>query len=371
MRVIVDHERAEQVFGPLLERYSTREFPYTLSDAQIPQIPQNLPPNGFEDRRAHASYLFALCFWMRGGINSTRAARAVSALYVKNPEMFRAEHAKEMEPEAITRELNSITLGFNSKEIGWFWQENFRRLHEHYDGDPSKVFLGVTSYPDICERVCNPRGRRKRMTPRRDIGFLGFQEKMASMLTYFILDANLIEPLLFPLPVDFHVLRMVVAHEIITIEDGNGDFFNQEVLAAVRKLSLWYSEHHGADPLDLSTILWCFSRAMCSRYPGNMTLYIGPRRGRATKLIPKPLTWNDGQRRAYAQFCGQCPTEAMCKYRIPAAHYYVQGKLLVRGEREKPPEQLTFYPPTQIWMPEAPRKWQKPPDTATQTKLFP
>lgn len=373
MRVIVDRERAKQVFDALLERYKAREFPYNLPAAQVPQIPENLPKNGFSDSRGHASFLFSLCFWMRGGIDSSRATRAVSVLHEQRPEMFRAEHARTMDPSEVSRILTGVTLGFNSREIGRFWVQNFGRLQDYWGGDPSNVFQGVRSYDEICQRVCNPKGRLKRMTPRGETGFLGFQEKMASMLTYFLLDARLIKPLPFPLPVDFHVLRMVVAHEIITVEDGNGDFFNQEVLAAVRELSLWYSEYHGGDSLDMSTILWCFSRAMCSRYPGNTTLYIGPRRGRKTKLLPKKITWRESQRRAYAHTCGQCPVEPTCKHSIPAAHYYVQGKLLVRATREKPQEQLRLYEPNGFLMPPAPRDWQKPvqnPDTTVQFKLF-
>ena len=74
MRVIVDRERAKQVFDALLERYKAGTFPYNLPAAQVPQIPENLPKNGFTDKQDHASYLFSLCFYMRGGSNGTSSA---------------------------------------------------------------------------------------------------------------------------------------------------------------------------------------------------------------------------------------------------------------------------------------------------------
>ncbi len=372
MRVIIDRARAERVIGTLMKLYLAREFPYTLPDAQVPQIPENLPPDGFAGTRDHASYLFALCFYMRGGIKSDRAAKAVSALYLHFPEMFRAEYARLLEPAVLVRRLVENGLGFNAKEISRFWPENFKRLYTSWEGDPRRVFDGVASYEEICFRVRNPKTRRRKTGLHGPTGFLGFQEKMTSMLTYFLLEAGLIEPFLFPLPVDFHVLRLLIAHEIVQVEENNnGNFFKGPVLEAIREFSVSYSAKHNVDPLHLSEVLWCFSRSMCSKHPGNTTRYIGPRRGRSTKLVPKKITWSIRLRATFVRTCGQCPIEATCRYNVAAAPYYVQGSAAIRTEREKLQKQFTLYKPVRIVMPEPPRPWKpKKPTSDKQLKFF-
>jgi hypothetical protein len=336
---MVDTAKAEYVLGKLLNAFLGKTYPYNLPDAVPPQTPQNMPETLILGTREHALFLFCLCYYMRGGIKSHTAAKLLSKLYDNNPLIFLPEKRGSFSPSFVSNALKEVGLGFNADEIGDAWLDNFNRLDVLWGSNPVNIFNGISTYEEACERIQN-RGKKKHVVEN---GFRGFQEKMVSMLTYFLMDAGFIDRWHFPIPIDFHVLRVVFAHEIITsAEPGYNGFYTKEVLAATRQLFLDYCRNHNVDPLRLCDAVWLYSGLMCSLHPGNQSRIEEERKGRKTIVVPM-LKWSRRQiRTCNEQACGQCFIRDTCRWCVPSADYYIRGVISLRAERDDPPQIFLF-----------------------------
>lgn len=323
LRVIPHFDRLDEIVGTLLEARSNNEFPYTLDAANLPQDERNMPPELPRGGREHANFLWATCYYMRGGIKSTAAFAGLSSLYRDEPGLFDPHNAQHDDPERVTTLLTEYGLAFSAKMIGGAWVENARRMVEHYDGDPRRIFDDASLYKQVLMRVKN-RGKGN--------GFIGFQEKMVSMITYYLMDAELIPYFDFPLPVDFHVLRVSAANEIITFENtpDDGNIYHENTLAMLRGMYHDYSVTHGVSQLDVCNAVWSLSSAICGSQPGNIMLEPGDRNnrdGRSTHIIPLPIDLSDPrQQTMYDRSCGLCPLEQSCAHNMPSKEYYVRGR---------------------------------------------
>jgi len=325
LRVIPHFDRLDEIVTALLEARANNEFPYTLEAANLPQDERNMPPELPRGGRDHANYLWAGCYYMRGGIKSTAAFASLSNLYADEPGIFDPYNAQHDDPERITDLLKQYGLAFSAKMIGGAWVENARRMVEQYDGDPRRIFDDVNMYKQVLIRVKN-RGNGR--------GFIGFQEKMASMITYYLMDAELIPYFDFPLPVDFHVLRVSAANEIITFEDtpSDGDIYHEKTLAMLRGMYHDYSATHGVSQLDVCNAVWSLSSAICGTQPGNIMLERdrNNRDGRNTFIEPLPIdTSSPTQIRMYERSCDLCPLEQTCSHNMPSKEYYIRGRAIL------------------------------------------
>jgi hypothetical protein len=329
----VNYEKAEIVLSRLLDAYFRKEFPFNQPNAVPPQVIAHLPHSLEWGSREHSLFLFAVCYWMRGGIQSVTAIKALARLYAMAPGLFLPESVESTETHLLAATFSLVGLGFNAAQIAEMWKDNLKRIAERWGGDPRNIFSGITTYEEACERIQN-KGKK---------GFRGFQEKMVSMLTYFYMDAGVIDRWHFPIPVDFHVLRTVFAHEIVVAEasefNGNG-FYTKPILAAVRKLFLDYSIAHHTDPIILCEAVWLYSGLMCNQHPGNTSI-VGERKGRKTEIVPVPR-WSAAQARVYARTCGVCTIQGTCQWCVPSAEYYIGGRITLRGERDAPQQGLLF-----------------------------
>ncbi len=330
----INTRKATEIFNSLVNSYVERTYPFNKPEATPPQTRENLPSNIIWGSRGHALFLFTLCYWMRGGIDSHTAVRQLAKLYQAEPQLFLPENNEKLNPAKVTEASKKFGLGFNAEEIGLAWKKNLARIQGLYNGDPRRIFQGLSTYDEACERIQN-KGKN---------GFLGFQEKMVSMLTYFFMDAGMVDKWNFPIPVDFHVLRIVFANEIITAEkeeaNGNG-FYTKPVLLAVREICLNYCIEKGVDPLILCEAVWLFSKLMCNRHPGNES-EVGGRHGRKTELSPIKR-WTASQSQSYVAACGSCVIESTCMHCVPSAAYYISGKIILRERRESPKQGLLSF----------------------------
>lgn len=334
LTVIPHFDQLDAVVDRLLAAQEKNAFPYNLDAAQLPQDERNMPPSLPRGGREHANFLWATCYYMRGGIKSTSAFRSLSKIYEQQPEVFDPEHACRMDPSDITALLVENGLAFSAENIGRYWVKNAHRMLGFYDGDPRNIFDEVSSYEQVLKRV--------RSTPNS--GFAGFQKKMSSMISYYLMDAELIPYFDFPLPVDFHVLRVSAATEIITFENApdDNDIYSEKTLDMLRALYHDYSVTHGVSQLDVCNAVWLLSSAICGSQPGNIMLEPGDRNrrnGRKTHIVPMPIdTSNPRQLRMYEKSCAPCPVEEVCEFNMPSKAYYVAGKALlsprVRFERD-------------------------------------
>jgi hypothetical protein len=333
MEIDVNWDRVESVLGALTAAFEAGAYPYYLDSVRVPHdhrhLPRNLKLGGLE----HAQFLWALCYYMRGGIRSVDAARMLAKLYEDHPSVFNFHLAAKMDP-AFFNLLLDLYIGYKHGEIAELWVENAQRMVERWDGDPRLIFEGVTTYEVSLQRVMND---------NRGGGFIGFREKMVSMILYYLMDEDLIRYFVFPPPTDFHLLRIMLATDMVTLDGipADGNLLNEELKAVARSVFFDYAQRHGENPLRLCDAVWLLSGALCKSQQGNIVLEPNGRQhrdGRHTVLVPMAVeVTNRGQQRTYHRTCGSCVIQRDCRWNIPSKYYYVWGALL-RSLREVFPD---------------------------------
>ncbi len=372
--IVVNHERVDKVLDKIMDAYWAKEPPYNLTEARPPHIPENMPKTLERGSKDHAMFHFVCCYYMRGGIKSYDAYTRLGQVYDARPDLFDCKKvvanlgeevaeepidteklAEEFEADTmidhdvtgidpmsrrsmveqdIAATLKHFGLGFQ-QTTARLWVENAVRMTERYDGDPREIFKGVDTYEAAVQRIKND---------KRGGGFGGFQEKMVSMITYFLMDEGMIDSFKFPIPVDIHVLRVSILNGLIEFPGVpyNTDLMRPQTTATLRDVYLNYAVRKDVDPLRLCDAVWLLSGLLCSKAPGNWT--IEPKRrfgrdGRRTVLIvPEENPNNPAQMAAYNNSCRICPVEETCTGRIGSADYYIAGALAVRGERLRFPD---------------------------------
>lgn len=339
--IVVNHDQVDRVLGTLMAAYEANSLPYSLDRVRVPHDPRHMPPSLERGTKEHAMFLFNVCYYMRGGIKSNDAVKRMSQVYEAWPELFNCEEAQYFDEETLVDILKSHGLGFHGSVPGQ-WIKNSRRMQELYDGDPRQLFDGVSTYEKAQERLQN-RGKK---------GFLGFQEKMTSMITYYLMDDGLIEPFNFPIPIDLHVARVSIANELVSVPNAphGTNLYTSDMLAVLRQIYFEYAERSGVNPLRLCDAVWMLSESSCGRNPGNTTIEPNgrdQRNGRATMLYPKRVDiFDKSQQQAYQASCAVCPVQDTCEFNIPGTHYYVGGNLIIRGRRVRfPAVQQVVQPP--------------------------
>jgi hypothetical protein len=154
--MLVNQEIADQVFGRLLHSYRSKKYPYNLPAAVPPQIPENLPKSFKRGSREHAMFLFTLCYWMRGGIESSTATKQLTRLYNADSSIFLPESEPQLVASDLTERFKAVGLGFNAEQTGEIWKENLARIASRWNGDPRNILADVVTYEDACfHGVCH------------------------------------------------------------------------------------------------------------------------------------------------------------------------------------------------------------------------
>ncbi len=345
LTVVINKEHAYPILDELMRAYANNELPYNLDRVRLPHDPRHMPGSLERGTTEHAMFLFNVCYYMRGGIKSNDAVKRMAAVYDDYPDLFNCEYIRslsmdEQMEKLLNGEIQAVLkghgLGFQGTVAGQ-WIENAWRMHAYGD-DPRNIFNGVTTYEQSQELIQNKKGK----------GFVGFQEKMTSMIIYYLMDEELIAPFNFPIPVDLHVMRVSIANEMVGFFDSRGDpapfgtnLFTKETLSALRSLYLEYAQDRDVNALRLCDAVWMLSESSCGRHPGNTTIEpLGRhvRNGRNTYLIPKAVdVHSPGQQKAYSESCAICPIQQTCEFNIPGTQYYVGGNIIIRGRRVRIP----------------------------------
>lgn len=294
----VSKKQALLVFDRLIERLSEKGAPYNT--ALVPQANHAMPVTLVEKvgKRDHAIYLFILCLWMRGGTESDTAMNFLAPLYDARPELFVPEYfimGQDNTIPQLVREvadaLNEYKLNQRVEENSVGWVYNMRKLATFWQGDPRNLMKDKPDFKTLCSRVIS----KKKKTQKGDRavfvdidkpgGFMYFQEKMAGMIAYFLMDAKLVPMFYAPVPVDIHVLRILVTNGIIypkgkrKPEDSIGiDFYREAVRAHARDITEWYCRERKVSPVALCDTLWLLSRSFCRRNPGNSGYVVDKKR---------------------------------------------------------------------------------------------
>ncbi len=333
LRVIPHFDRRDEVIDTLMNAMEQRTYPFNSSRTELPQVDGNMPETLERGGVDEALYWFISCYFMRGQIGSVTAIRGLSKLYDKHPDMFNPHLSRMLSETEIEKRLRDHGLGSGSKVNAMIWQKNSQRLIDYCDADPRNLFEGTTDYEVLKQRIMR-RGSK---------GFLGFQEKMTSMLTYWLMSAGLVEYHHHPLPVDLHVTRVSASNGVVTFENlpPNGNIVSQQTFDTLRKMYEDYSHSHGVSQLALCDALWAFGTAMCGDAVGNhMNEPNGRdnRDGRRTLLVQEAITFDRTQTARWIRSCGSCVLRNTCTTLYPAKHWYLHGKLLPY-ERLSPPKE--------------------------------
>lgn len=338
MDVSIDQATVTATLDVLLGLWQRKEYPYTLPDAVIPQtiLPEHLRKNPV----VLARFYFYACIYMRGGIQSLQAFRALTRLYEDRPELFDPAIAEQLLPGYVESILAKY-VGWDARNAAINWVENSRRLMASWGGNPLNLMKGLTSYNEALRRIRNKRTKRDRVAAGSDgHGFRGFQPKMVSMLLYFFdwegwLDKHGTGRFAYPSPADFHNFRIGFNQEAILLAPMPKSVRVQEkISAAWRQAIMRYIKERHADPVEVADALWLFSLTVCGNSPLTQTrseerpLNGSGMYSRAdlphtphTEIVLTPKN-----RARILATCGRCPLETSCRYAVPANHYYQRGK---------------------------------------------
>ncbi len=198
---------------------------------------------------------------------------------------------------------------------------------------------------------------KKNRVPDKMRGFVGTRPKIANMLTYFFVDAGLIQKgsVKTSSPFDFHNGRIFISTGALLLE-GDGPFRFEDVTdigsAAVEK----YGVDNDVSMEDMSDAFWLLSTELCRRAPGNKTLdrprKQNRRKGKRHQLDYKPQKrkkyevkfaepdWaSPVEVRQHELTCGRCPlgTSGLCTLNVASGFYYESGRFVARPRTEPVP----------------------------------
>ncbi len=418
LKFYVDRNQTKHVFDLLIRRLTEKGPPY--HSAHVPQANQFLPKNLEKGSREHAIFLFMLCLWMRGGVESDTAASLLKEMYEKKPKVFLPENYRLIEGEStvknselnkkqirkISKTLTEFNLGQRVEENGSGWVYNMRKLDRFWQGDPRELMNDRPDFDMLTKRIKGKTRSKEGLFINEDNpnGFMYFREKMVAMIAYFLMDSKLVPMFYTPVPVDFHVLRLLTLTGIfrvegMSIEEAVGvDFYTAHTQRLAREITEWYCRKFHISPIALCDSLWLLSREFCRDNPGNSGYVMDDLRKKTIRdkrndipgssflfdelskdkknpVISKDessdgylnfgfyppddisgrkryrgLRWNGdiwdspGRVKRFNRSCGQCPVNDHCHYNISSGAYYTSGKLLPERLRQKPPaHQMDFF----------------------------
>jgi len=331
MTITIDHDRARRVFGRLLRALRTRSYPYNV--AQLPQalIPEEL----LADRLRAAQFIFYVCHFMRGALDSTQAIKQLVTLWHASPWMFEPEKVVECELSLVREQLQSA-IDYHLDEIAGYWLENSRSLLKKWRGDPRRIFAKAKNYEETVRYIVNKSSKAAVVGTdlfEHEWGFLGFQRKMASMLIYFLVDLKLILPVKgAPPAVDFHLLRVMLANGVLILPDHfytNGVRYDQVFPHGVKAI-ITFMEERRVSAVEIGDALWLLSTYLCAAAPGNWSRNRSkerPKRGEKKALpgVTDVVADNLRHVEAYEKTCARCPVRQTCVLNAPSGPYYEVG----------------------------------------------
>ena len=341
--IIVDSGKLRVICNELVQRYNRRSYPYNLKQSTLPQDRIHLPPDIDSGSLEHALFLFFLCLYMRGSDGSVASANRMSRLLMRRREFFDPAVAANISEESLAQSLREVELTFNLRFNPSYWIENAWRLNQWYDGDPRKIFVEAGDWRELFARLENKDRTGNNGTVLHRQGFCGFGPKIASMLCYYFKEADVLALPPFPIPVDFHIMRLMVANEVVRLrpDSTDGNFLSHRLVRTLQWSFVVYCQETGVDEIALANALWLASKVLCSQAPGNRSS-VGKYAARRTEIVDYEPTWGARDLKAYAKSCGSCPLESTCQWNIPSSYYYVRGRIQRRpGGRLKPPATMT------------------------------
>lgn len=326
--VTADRKRAFALIDTLLPRWQRRQFPFNQPGVMVPQelIPKEVRDNPEEVGR----FYFFVCIYMRGGIRSDQAFRAILKMRDDHPHLFDPFAAAWEEPASVQHILKQY-IGWDSETASKNWVLNARHLETSWGGSVIKLFKGIRSYEEALHRLRNKTRKKDQLLGPQSMGFRGFQEKMVSMLVYFM-DWNglLSTRFAYPTPADFHNFRLAFAHGALKVSvDKTRVSSGSEIAGAWREITLAYIRRRKANPVEVADALWLFSLLLCGRSPLTETTGVEKEKNGSGMFALHMLPHHDDAqymarkyRKRLEETCLRCPVLETCGLVVPAGPYY-------------------------------------------------
>lgn len=302
---------AYTILDILVDSYQKQQPPY--NEVVLPQNykPDSLQSGGeYFSSPQHAMFFWNMCSYMQGGVKTEQAFKKMTEIFNENPEFFDCQLLSQLEPSYVSSKLEKYRLG-RQHAVADHWVKNAKILLDKHGGDPRNIFYDVNNYEDCVKRI----------KKNGEVGFNGFREKMTSMILYFYMNEGLIDNMNFPVPVDFHALRVTLATEIITVEPKSF-YHGQDVDDSLRVLFNNYLEERDACPLDLTNAIWLLSSNLCSKSLGNYPS--DSNRGIEFRSYDKEKR---DVSKNWIESCGKCVVKNLCRYYISSGPYYDKGAI--------------------------------------------
>ncbi len=392
LKFYADRSQGKKVFDLLIERLRQKGPPY--NKALVPQTVKFVPKNLERGSAAHAVYMFMLCLWMRGAVESNTTALSLKDMYEARPELFdpnlfleNGESATTEQARLIREAMLTFQLGSGINENVQGWVYNMRKLARFWHCDPRLLMNDKPEFPVLVRRLVGRTKHSKKefdfANEDRPYGFMFFREKMVAMIAYFLMDARLVPMFFAPAPIDIHVMRILTTTQVLRVEGKTAEetiginFLRPQAQNAARDVTEWYCRKYRISPIALCDAIWLLSSNLCKHNPGNSGYVFDPIRDRKAELKRKTgsehpelgleistqaqengadaaakiksrdrymgLRWsaeeisdNPTLRRKFDRSCGRCPAEKECCFNISAAGQYNGYGLIPECFRRKP-----------------------------------
>jgi len=346
----INEERLHEVADLLLGAWEEKSFPYSLSSTQRPQDLELNQELGKLDKETQSLFWFYSCLYMTGAISSNMAIGRLWKIFKESPECFDPRYMMSLEGTQLSR--FSDYLGSYIQYVPDLkaeqWVKNSHYLSTYFDGDPRNIFTDRT-YEEAEPIIINKKNNAYGDFP----GFIGFQKKMAGMLTYFLIERKLINLSSYVAAVDFHLLRVMIMTGIIEVSAPDEPFRYDWVMEVGQEVLRIKAGHNTQMMTDLADALWLLSGNLCSESPYNMTPDLtNDRLKRRNKSrikkdkapLPIPIKhpeldlgnhefdrkgWLQMKTKDISKSCGRCFLKNHCALAIPAFDYYQHGKFQI------------------------------------------
>ena len=361
-----DEDKAVEIFRILANAMAQKEG--IFKDLTFPQ--DLYPVQG--DSRTVIHWLMYLSLPQRGPVRSEELTWPLYRLFLKQPELFDPRTVVEnFKEEYLASIFSKTALKYKDEEIARFWMHNSRLVVERWDGNFENAFIDTTSFEEFYTSIDwkqQPKGR----------GIRGMRRKLASMMLIFLQRRELAPKYATPPPVDFHLLRELIATGVIKPDfrkfEGLKNKERQRFLVGLHALRLSeYAieelhvmmvrtlEKHPEIPHDLVNHgSWAQGRELCGRHHQTKSIRVRdgltPEEIRSRRTVPirlitpselladvdgnpdlfkltsgpngngkkNPVHWPKN----YFDPCQYCHLENHCTKVVPSGPYYDDGLLI-------------------------------------------
>lgn len=158
MGIVVNRSRANEIVAVLAEAFMNR---FGLL-AEIDDLVENQLPQGVEPlSRAHALFLF-FTLTNDHGVKSRLLYQRAKVLYEAHPDFYDPSKVvltgENRGVDALVGEVTSQISAKYPRAAALTWYTNARRLKEHYEGDPRRVFTCSADAREVYKAIRSFRG---------------------------------------------------------------------------------------------------------------------------------------------------------------------------------------------------------------------